>query len=172
MNSVQFMVQVSTTDPGPHGKNAVEFLISPNPGEPLRPLAKSASGGELSRVMLALKSILAAADEINTLVFDEVDAGIGGRTLQAVAEKMDRLSQTKQILCVTHAAAVAAYAAKHYLISKSTDDGQRTVTSITSLTGEERIQELSRMLGGDQESQALSNHVRDLLRCRKIGAGC
>jgi DNA repair protein RecN (Recombination protein N) len=162
MSSVQFAVQLSVSEPGSHGQNAVEFLISPNPGEPLRPLAKTASGGELSRVMLALKSILAAADEINTLVFDEVDAGVGGRTLQAVADKLDQLSQSKQILCVTHAAVVAACAAKHYLIKKSAE-GQRTVTSILSLDGEERIKELSRMLGGDQESQALSRHVRDLL---------
>ncbi|AGL02002.1 DNA repair protein RecN [Desulfoscipio gibsoniae] len=167
MSSVQFAVQVSDAEPGPLGQNAVEFLISPNPGEPLRPLAKSASGGELSRVMLALKSILAAADEINILVFDEVDAGIGGYTLQAVADKLDRLSQTKQILCVTHAAAVAACAARHYLIKKSANS-QRTVTSVTSLDGEDRINELSRMLGGGQESTALFHHVRDLLRCRVL----
>ncbi len=165
MSSVQFVVQITTADPGPWGKNAVEFLISPNPGEPLRLLAKSASGGELSRVMLALKSILATADEINTMVFDEVDSGIGGRTLQAVAEKLEQLSRTKQILCVTHAADVAACAAKHYLVKKSVDS-QRTVTSLYLLEEEERIKELRRMLGGDQESQALLYHARDLLRDR------
>jgi DNA repair protein RecN (Recombination protein N) len=116
--------------------------------------------------MLALKSILAAADDINTLVFDEVDSGIGGYTLQAVAEKLEQLSQTKQIICVTHAAAVAACASKHYLVKKSTDS-QRTVTSVFILEKEEeRIEELKRMLGGDQESQALFDHARDLLRER------
>lgn len=162
MSNVQFAVRLTASEPGPRGQNAVEFLISPNPGEPLRPLSKSASGGELSRVMLALKSILAAADEINTLVFDEVDAGIGGRTLQAVADKLDQLSQAKQILCVTHAAAVAACADKHFLINKLTDN-QKTVTTISLLEDEERIKELSRMLGGDRDSTALYHHARNLL---------
>ncbi len=166
MSNVQFVVQVMIAEPCPQGQNTVEFLISPNPGEPLRPLAKTASGGELSRVMLALKSILTSADEINTMVFDEVDSGIGGYTLQAVAEKLEQLSQTKQILCVTHAAAVAACAAKHYLVKKSINS-QRTVTSVIPLKNEEqRVEELKRMLGGDQESQALLEHARDLLRNR------
>jgi len=166
MNSVQFVVQVSPAEPGPQGQNTVDFLISPNPGEPLRPLAKTASGGELSRVMLSIKSILAAADEINTLVFDEIDSGIGGHTLQAVAEKLAQLSQAKQIICVTHAAGVAACADKHYLVKKAADS-QRTVTSVNLLATEaERIEELQRMLGGDQASQSLFIHARDLLRHR------
>lgn len=162
MSSVHFAVQVDAADPGTRGINKVEFLISPNPGEPLRPLAKIASGGELSRVMLALKSILAATDDVDTLVFDEVDAGIGGRTLQAVAEKLEQLGRKRQIICVTHATAVAAVAATHYLIKKSVDGG-RTVTTVHRLEGDERINELSRMLGGDSRSEPLVRHVRKLL---------
>ena len=150
MTGARFEVLVKDAELSRHGKNTVEFYISPNPGEPLRPLAKSASGGEISRVMLALKSVLAAADEINTMVFDEVDAGVGGLTLQSVAEKLQYLSQTKQVLCVTHAAGIAACAEKHYLVQK-TDDGIRTQTTLTLLTEEKRLEELKRMLGGDQE---------------------
>lgn len=163
MNNVSFSVEVGAVEPGPTGKNKVEFLISPNQGEPLKPLAKIASGGELSRVMLAVKSILAGNDEYCTLVFDEVDAGIGGRTLQAVAEKLEQLGRQKQVLCVTHAATVAAYASTHYLIEKSSQNG-KTVTSVYRLDGEARIKELSRMMGGDAESENLVQHVRQMLK--------
>lgn len=163
MNNVQFSVDISAGEPGPTGKNKIEFLISPNPGEPLKPLAKIASGGELSRVMLALKSILAGNDEYCTLVFDEVDAGVGGRALQALAEKLEQLGRHKQVLCVTHAATVAACATTHYLIEKSLQHG-KTVTTVHRLDGEARIKELSRMMAGDAESENLIRHVRQMLK--------
>lgn len=165
MNSVQFAVKISEDTPGPRGINNIQFFISPNPGEPLRPLAKTASGGELSRVMLALKSILASNDEVATLVFDEVDAGIGGHTLQAVAEKLEQLGMQRQIICVTHAAAIAAYASTHYLINK-TIEGQKTSTIVQHLVYEDRIKELSRMLGGGSQTEPLLNHVRNILKQR------
>lgn len=163
MNDVQFSVAVVDASPGPTGKNKIEFLISPNVGEPLKPLAKIASGGELSRILLAIKSTLAGEDDICTLVFDEVDAGTGGRTLQAVAEKLAKLARQKQVICVTHAAAVAAYASTHYLIEKYTDINQ-TVTAVHRLDGEERIQEISRMLGGDVDSRNLVQYVRKIMK--------
>ncbi len=163
MNNVQFTVQVSDGEPSAAGSNKVEFLISPNPGEPLRPLAKIASGGELSRVMLALKTILAAGDEIATLVFDEIDAGIGGRTLQAIAEKLARIAGERQVICVTHAAAIAACATTHYLVKKSTR-GQKTFISVHKVEGEKRVAELSRMLGGSSDSATLVNYVRKLIK--------
>lgn len=163
MSNVKFKMEVLASTPDASGKNKVEFQISPNPGEPLRPLSKIASGGELSRVMLALKSVLADVDDVGTLVFDEVDAGIGGRTLQAVAEKLEQLGSKRQILCVTHATALAACASKHYLIKKSAD-GHRTLTSVQLLEDEDRIKELSRMLGGNSKSESLVRHVRNMIK--------
>lgn len=163
MPSVQFSIALEGAPPGPAGKDKIEFLISPNAGEPLKPLAKIASGGELSRVLLAIKSTLVGEDAICTLVFDEVDAGIGGRTLQVVAEKLEQLAEHKQVVCVTHGAAVAACAATHYLIEKSST-GDQTLTRVHRLDGEERIRELSRMLGGDAKSRNLIQHARKMIK--------
>ncbi|SFF93832.1 DNA repair protein RecN (Recombination protein N) [Desulfotomaculum arcticum] len=161
MAGVQFDIGFFPGAPGPGGINKIEFMISPNPGEPLKPLAKIASGGELSRVMLALKSILAGNDDLATLVFDEVDAGIGGRTLRSVAEKLDKLALKKQVLCVTHSAVIAAYASTHYLIEKLVGD-KKTTTTIKRLDDDERINELSRMLGGDSTSENLIEFVKKI----------
>lgn len=132
------------------GIDRVEFYVSLNPGEPLRPLARVASGGESARLMLALKTILGAADSVPTLVFDEVDVGIGGRSGQVVGEKLAALGAHHQVLCITHLPQVAARARQHLAVSKF-DDGQRTFTEIRELDTEQRIQELAAMLGGVTE---------------------
>jgi DNA repair protein RecN (Recombination protein N) len=133
----------------------VEFLISPNPGEPLKPLARIASGGEAARIMLAIKSILADADRIPVLIFDEVDTGISGRTAGSVGDKLLRIAGNHQVLCVTHMAQIAAMADHQILIEKSTD-GLRTWTSLRALDRNDRRVELARLLsGGTGESEAI-----------------
>ena len=162
MLQVNFTVALTCGEPSANGSDKMQFLFSPNPGEPLRPLSRTASGGELSRVMLALRTILALADDTATLVFDEIDAGIGGRTIHNMAEKLDRLSEHRQIISITHAAVVAACATTHYLVQKSAEVN-RTVTSVKKLTGEARIRELNRMLGGDEDSELLAGYVRKMI---------
>jgi DNA repair protein RecN (Recombination protein N) len=129
------------------GFDRVEFLFSPNPGEPPRPLRSIASSGEMARVMLAIKTVLAVQDRIPVLVFDEVDSNIGGEVAHAVGEKMQRLGQERQVICITHLAQVAARASAQFVVSKSVVDG-RTLTRVEKLTDQERITELARMLGG------------------------
>lgn len=143
------------------GVDEVEFLISTNPGEPLRPLAQTASGGELSRIMLALKGLLAQANDVPTVVFDEIDSGVGGRTAVAVADKLAAIARRQQVLCVTHLPVIAAAAHRHFTVSKE-DAGGRTVSRVVLLEEEERQQELARMLGGDTQEAALA-HARELL---------
>lgn len=145
------------------GLEKVEFLISPNPGEPLKSLAKIASGGELTRIMLALKALLANLDDVPVLVFDEADSGIGGRALHAVAEKMYQLGQKHQVICVTHSAQVACYAVAHHRISK-VFDGERTVIRVEILEPEERREELARMLGGREVTEITRKHVVQMLK--------
>ncbi|MBX3744777.1 MAG: DNA repair protein RecN [Verrucomicrobiae bacterium] len=130
------------------GFDAVEFQLAPNPGEPMRPLRAIASSGELARVMLALKTVLAAQDDVPVLIFDEVDANVGGETAHAVGRKMRQLGRQRQVLCITHLAPVAAACDAHFVVSKS-DRGGRTVTEIRTVEGEDRIGEVARMLGGD-----------------------
>ncbi|MFA7467451.1 MAG: DNA repair protein RecN, partial [Desulfotomaculaceae bacterium] len=163
MRQINFAVELTGGEPSSTGSDKMQFLFSPNPGEPLRTLARTASGGELSRVMLALRTILAIADDTATLVFDEIDAGIGGRTIHTMAEKLDRLSEHRQIISITHAAVVAACATTHYLVQKSTVV-DRTVTSVKKLVGEARIRELNRMLGGDENSELLAGYVRKMIK--------
>ncbi|MCM1100260.1 MAG: DNA repair protein RecN [Clostridium sp.] len=139
------------------GYDDVEFLISTNPGEGVKPLSRVASGGELSRVMLAIKTVLAGQDEIDTLIFDEIDAGISGRTAWKVAGRLSEVSAAHQVLCITHLPQIAAMADTHFVIEKSSDDG-RTVTDIRQVDGEEELAELARLLGSDTlTSAALSN---------------
>jgi len=144
------------------GADEVTFLLAPNAGEPARPLARIASGGELSRVSLAIEQVLAAADTTPTLVFDEVDAGIGGRSADPVGRSLWRLARHHQVLCVTHLAQIAAHADSHLQIAKSVRDG-RTVTAITELTGEDRVREIAAMLGGAHVSDATFVAARELL---------
>jgi len=148
---------------GPRGADAVEFLLSANPGEELKPLAKVVSGGELSRTMLAIKTILAAADEMPTMVFDEVDAGIGGRVADVVGQKLRRTAGGRQVLCVTHLAPIAAHAEHHLVVEKRIGRGV-TRTTVAALDGARRVEELARMLGGERISEATRRHARELLR--------
>ena len=127
----------------------MEFLISPNPGEPLKPLAKIASGGELSRLMLAIKSLEAGHRGVEAMVFDEIDTGISGRMAQVVAEKMRRIAGERQVICVTHLPQIAAAAEYQYLVHKDVV-GQRTVTSVQELDRSGRIEEVARMISGAQ----------------------
>jgi len=129
------------------GLERVEFLIAPNPGEGFKPLVKIASGGETSRMMLALKNVLASADQIPTLIFDEIDQGIGGRVGSVVGQKLWRLADKHQVLCVTHLPQLAAYGAQHFHVEKIVDEG-RTITRVRQLTGDTRLEELAQMLGG------------------------
>jgi DNA repair protein RecN (Recombination protein N) len=145
------------------GKDKVEFLISPNPGEPYKKLAQIASGGELSRIMLAIKSVLAESDNINSLIFDEVDAGIGGEVAIAVGERLKRLAQRKQVLCITHLATIAVQADNHIKVQKVIQ-ADRTVTRVSPVTGSERQQEIARMLAGDKTGDTSLKHARELLQ--------
>jgi DNA repair protein RecN (Recombination protein N) len=143
------------------GLDTVEFQFAPNPGEPARPLRDIASSGELARVMLALKTVLASEDQIPVLVFDEVDANVGGETANAVGQKMHQIAKQRQVLCITHLPQVAATASAHYVVSKQVKAG-RTVSEITLLEKQERVTELARMLGG--QSDAARKHAEALLR--------
>lgn len=161
MAKTRFEVSIRPIEPGPKGADAVEFLISPNPGEPVKPLAKIASGGEMSRIMLALKTVMAGA-QVPTLVFDEIDTGIGGRTAQVLGEKLATLAEKCQVLCVTHLPQIASKAGTHYTVEKVVE-GERTKTVLRSLTGEDRVTELARMLGGEESSAAAAQHAREML---------
>jgi DNA repair protein RecN (Recombination protein N) len=143
------------------GFDAIEFQFAPNAGEPARPLRAIASSGEMARVMLALKTVLATEDEIPVLVFDEVDANVGGETAHAVGEKMRQIARQRQVLCITHLAPVAASATTHYLVTKQMKGG-RTISEIKPLGRDERIDELARMLGG--QSEAARKHAEALLK--------
>ena len=141
--------------------DTVEFMISTNPGEPVRPVRNVASGGELSRIMLGIKTILAKKDDIDALIFDEIDTGISGHTAKEVAKKLSELSREHQVICITHLAQIAAMADRHFLISKEVVSG-KTVTGINALDENEEISELARLLGGDESSEAALNNAREL----------
>lgn len=143
------------------GYDKVEFMISTNPGEPRRPLAKIASGGELSRIMLAIKSILAQEDKIETLIFDEIDTGISGKTAQKVAEKLAKISRNHQVICISHLAQIAAMADNHYLIEKKSENNS-TVTEIYHLTREQSVKEIVRINGDGTMSNAAITHAIEM----------
>lgn len=144
-----------------NGKDEAEFLISTNPGEPVKPLGKVASGGELSRIMLAIKTILAESDQIDTLIFDEIDSGISGRTAQKVAEKMNVIGKNHQVICITHLPQIAAMADSHYLISKNVVN-QSTISNIEKLEEKDSIEELARMLGGVKVTDTVLESAREM----------
>lgn len=150
-----------TPDYTANGTDDAEFLISTNPGEPVKPLGKVASGGELSRIMLAIKTVLADNDAIETLIFDEIDSGISGRTAQMVSEKMNVLGRNHQIICITHLPQIAAMADAHYLIEKSVEN-QTTVSRIRELSSEESIEELARMLGGVEITDKVRESAKEM----------
>jgi DNA repair protein RecN (Recombination protein N) len=163
MEKVRFAVSFEEAPMRETGKDDVQFLISPNPGEPLLPLRKIASGGEMSRVMLALKKILAGADRVPTLVFDEVDSGIGGRVASVLGRKLKDISRHHQVLCITHLAPVAAFSDRHIRVEKSERSG-RTVVGVRYLEEEERVEELARMIGGIEVTQSIMDSAKELLR--------
>ena len=144
------------------GLGTLEFLFSPNPGEDLRPLAKIASGGELSRIMLALKSILNEQDTIPVMIFDEVDAGIGGRVAEKVGDKLKMVAETKQVFCITHLPQIAGMASSHYRVEKHVQ-GKRTRSGIRQLEFEERVEEVARMSSGEKITEASLKHARELI---------
>jgi DNA repair protein RecN (Recombination protein N) len=168
MPNVRFEVRWSDVHPGrARGLDRAELLISANPGEELRPLEKIASGGELSRVMLALRTVLVVDESAKTLVFDEVDAGIGGKAAETVGKKLQDLSTRYQVLCVTHLAQIAAFADHQYRIEKRVVDG-RTVTRVEALAGEERVDELARMMSGSRVTDAARQHIKEMLGSRRL----
>ena len=152
-------MQVSFSE---NGIGTLEFLISPNPGEEPRPLAKIASGGELSRIMLSLKNLLAAQDTVPIMIFDEVDSGIGGKIAETVGLKLKRISQNKQVFCITHLTQIASLKGAHYRIEKETLKG-RTVTTIRRLSESERVDEVARMSGGESITQVTREHAKEML---------
>ena len=157
----KFDVAISAAEISSSGLDTIEFQFAPNLGEPAKPLRAIASSGEMARVMLALKTVLAAEDEIPVLIFDEVDANVGGETANAVGEKMKQIAAKRQVLCITHLPQVAAPADAHYVVIKRIADG-RTVSEISLLTKKERVTELARMLGG--QTDAARKHAEALLR--------
>ena len=148
---------------GPYGKDNVEFMISANPGTPLLPLAKIASGGELSRVMLALKTIFAQNDSVETLIFDEIDTGIGGEVAVSVGSHLKHLAKNKQIFCITHLASIAVYADNQIKIEKAVSGGI-TSSNVYLLSGENRVIEIARMLSGDSNNEQSLEHARTMLQ--------
>jgi DNA repair protein RecN (Recombination protein N) len=147
----------------PTGIDRVEFLLSANPGEDLKPLVRVASGGELSRILLALKSLLGRKEEAETLIFDEVDAGISGRAAELVGIQLNKLSERHQVICITHLPQIACYGKWHYQVKKQAD-GNETSTTICMLTESERSEELARMLGGISISEKVREHAIELLK--------
>ena len=159
---VDFEIAVTQKDTfGSQGWDEVEFLIATNPGEPKRSLGKIASGGELSRIMLAIKSVFAETDRIGTLIFDEIDTGISGRTAQKVSEKLKLLSRSHQVICITHLAQIAAMADTHFVIEKMVQK-DRSETQIRKLDERESEQELARILGGVEITESVLNNAREM----------
>lgn len=160
--AVEFEIQITRKESiGENGFDNVEFMISTNPGESVKPLVKVASGGELSRIMLAIKSILATEDDIDTLIFDEIDTGISGQTAMKVAEKMAKISRNHQVICISHLSQIAAMADSHYLIKKTADENS-TTTSIKKLTRQQSIEELVRINGGTGITEAGLIHATEM----------
>ncbi|WP_314173056.1 DNA repair protein RecN [Streptomyces winkii] len=154
---------------GPHGTDEVELLLAPHPGAQPRPVAKGASGGELSRVMLAVEVVFAGADPVPTYLFDEVDAGVGGKAAVEVGRRLARLARSAQVVVVTHLPQVAAFADRHLVVEK-TDDGSVTRSGVLAMEGEARVRELSRMLAGQEDSELARAHAEELLEAARTGS--
>ena len=166
MPDVRLEIRHEEVEMNPRGIDKLEFLISVNPGEEPKPVSKIASGGELSRMMLAIKTVLSRADFVQTLIFDEIDTGISGSAADRVGKKLHQLSADRQVLCVTHQAQIAAFADNHLFISKSVHD-ERTFTQVDSLDEDGRVHELARIVGGEQITDSAMNHARQLLTAAK-----
>ncbi|MDH4211592.1 MAG: DNA repair protein RecN [candidate division WOR-3 bacterium] len=166
MEKADFEIRFHKTDVGPFGKDEVEFYISTNPGEELKPLRKVASGGEISRITLCLKTLLSDVDKIPTVIFDEVDIGIGGRIAEAVGDMLAKVSKTHQIICITHLPQIPAFAENHLLVKKEIK-GDATYSGVTKLDGETRELEIARMLGGKDITTKTVEHAHEILKKRK-----
>ena len=151
------------------GFDRLEFFFAPNPGEPSRPLAQVASGGELSRLMLAFKCLLARKDMVETVIFDEVDAGVGGEAAESVARKIQELANHHQVICITHLPQIAARGSSHFRVEKKQKDG-RTITSVSRLQEVERVEELARMLAGESATRQTEAWARELLDKGNVAA--
>ena len=161
MPNAVFNIEITGAKAGPHGSDQISFMISANPGEPVKPIKEIASGGELSRVMLALKTVLARADSIQTQVFDEIDSGIGGAVALSLARCMGDLAKSKQVIAITHLAGIASTADSQMVVSKTVSGG-RTYTHLRQVSGEDRVREIARMLSGEENEISLS-HAREML---------
>ncbi|MBO7429526.1 MAG: DNA repair protein RecN [Spirochaetia bacterium] len=167
MPKAVFHIAVEEAELSSTGIDTVNFMISPNKGEPLRPISSAVSGGELSRIMLAVKSAFASSDPVETILFDEIDSGIGGEVAVQLGHYLSKLSAGKQVLCITHLATIAVNADNHILVSKRVD-GERTCTEAVQISGKERVAEIARMLSGKRDSISLE-HAQSLL-AKKIGS--
>ncbi|MDB5326907.1 MAG: recN [Phycisphaerales bacterium] len=166
MDKATFSVDVRPSEPGPSGADEIEFLVRTNPGLAESPLRKIASGGEMSRIMLALKGVLAAGDRVSVLVFDEIDANIGGRLGSIIGEKLRSLAEHHQVLCITHLPQIACYADRHLTVRKEQDKNQ-TKTSVRMMDGDERIEEIAEMIGGHRITETTRAQARELLETAK-----
>lgn len=166
MSKVKFDVQIKECEYNKNGCDNIEFLISVNAGEPLKPLSKIASGGEMSRIMLAIKSIFADSDPVDTLIFDEIDTGVSGRAAQKIAEKINKIARNKQILCITHLAQIAAMAKTHFLIEKSVES-EHTYTKVNMLDESSRKNELARIIGGAQITDITIQAASEMIEMAK-----
>lgn len=166
MDKVVFDTEIKRTEAGKRGFNEIQFLISTNPGEPLKPLNKIASGGELSRIILALKVVLSAKDSVSTMIFDEVDVGVGGSAAQKIAEKLKSISKNRQVIVITHLAQIASFADNHYLISKKVE-GDSTRSEIILLDENERINEIARIMSGSVITDSVRKAAIEMLDMAK-----
>lgn len=146
----------------PHGLDRIEFLLSANEGEDLRQLRKVASGGEMSRIMLAIKNVIQSADIVDTLIFDEVDTGISGRTAEIVGKKLKNLSRDRQVLLITHLPQIASMSDSHYLVQKGRNDG-RVTTIVKNLNEREKVREVARMLAGEEVTDLSLKHAEEMI---------
>lgn len=169
-SGARLQVDLEPAEPGPSGRDLVEFLFTPNAGEEPRPLRMIASSGEVSRVMLALKAAFAEQDKVPVLLFDEIDVNVGGEVAHAVGETMQKIARRRQVLCITHLAQVACRADHHFRVDKRADEG-RARTSITKVEGDDRIDEIARMLGGSRRASRAADHARQLLEAGRGDAG-
>jgi len=169
MEKVQFKVELTPIPATSTGGDRVTFMLSANPGEPLQPLADTASGGEMSRFLLALKACFSEVDAVDTLVFDEIDVGVSGRVAKAIAEKLHQLGSNHQVLCVTHQPLVAAMADRHFRVDKqTTEEGERTIVRVTPLDTEQRRQELAQLAGGESAGEAVAFAQSLLVQAGKV----
>ena len=167
MPGVKFKVSVTEKPYSKDGADEIEFFIMTNSGEGFSPLSKTASGGELSRIMLAIKSVIAEKDGVDTLIFDEVDTGISGKTSRKIGLKLDEISKVSQVLCVTHSAQICSVAKEHFLVSKKESSG-RTVTDIKLLSDVERINETARIIAGINITESSITAAKELIESKTL----